>query len=155
MSERSDAGTRVDGWLRKLRAQGYRLTAPRRAIVRTIAESTQALETNEIYRRARRRHAKLGLVSVYRTLEKLEVLGLVQRVHREEGGCHAYLAGFTGHQHLLLCETCGQAAYFEGDNLDGLVARVEDETGYRVGDHWLQLSGVCPDCHAERGGGKR
>lgn len=136
---------RSDEWLRELKTSGYRLTAPRRAVVEVLSDSDQALNAAEIYDRAHTACPSLGLVSVYRTLEKLEELDLVQRVHQPDG-CHAYIAGFSGHQHLLLCRACGRVQFFRGDDLDGLIRRVERETGYRVGDHWLQLFGLCRDC---------
>jgi Fe2+ or Zn2+ uptake regulation protein len=67
-------------WLDSLQESGYRLTAPRRAIVAIIADSSRALDAIEIYDQGRSEHPRLGLVTVYRTLEKLEQLGLVQRV---------------------------------------------------------------------------
>ena len=145
MSDQPSPHKRKDEWLRCLKASGYRLTSPRRAVVETLANSQRALNPAEIYGLARERYASLGLVSVYRTLEKLEELDLIQRVHHPDG-CLAFIAGFTGHQHLLICQTCGQAIFFEGDDLAPLFARVEQESGYRIQEHWLQLFGICSDC---------
>jgi Fe2+ or Zn2+ uptake regulation protein len=132
-------------WLERLAESGYRLTAPRRAIVEALARSTRALGPIELYDQIRRETPGLGLVTVYRTLEKLEELGLVQRVH-QPGGCHQYLRMPSGHEHLLLCTGCGQAAYFAGDELDGLFGSVARATGFSVESHWLQLFGRCPTC---------
>ena len=134
-----------ENWLACLQASGYRLTRPREAIVDTLAGSRRALTPTEIFDLARTRYPSLGLVSVYRTLEKLEALDLIQRVHQPEG-CQAYIAAFTGHQHLLICQVCGQAKFFDGGDLDALVSRVEQESGYRVDEHWLQFFGVCAEC---------
>ena len=132
-------------WLENLRASGYRMTGPRVAVVEILADSPRALSPNEIYDLARARYPSLGLVSVYRTLEKLEGMDLIQRVHLPDG-CHAYIAAFSGHQHLLVCQRCGLTSFFQGDDLSGLISRVERESGYRVREHWLQLFGVCEDC---------
>lgn len=137
-------------WLEKLQESGYRLTGPRRTVVETMARSERALSPLEIYDLARRQHAGLGLVTVYRTLEKLEDLHLIQRVH-QPGGCQAFIAAFTGHQHLILCSRCGRVQFFDGDNLDGLFQSIGQLTGYQVHDHWLQLFGLCAGCReAER-----
>ncbi len=132
-------------WLACLRASGYRLTGPRRAVVEALSQSGRALNATEIYDLARERYASLGLVSVYRTLEKLEELELIQRVHQPDG-CQAFIAGFTGHQHLLICQQCGHVEFFEGDDLEPLFQRVAEESGYQICDHWLQLFGVCDQC---------
>ena len=139
------ANERVTAWLNQLKESGHRLTAPRRAVINTLACSQRALNAYEVHEAALKEYPKLGLVSVYRTLAKLDELNLIQRVHHPDG-CHAYIAGFTGHQHLLICQECGHTEYFEGDDLKALVNRVSFESGYRVEEHWLQLFGVCPAC---------
>jgi Fe2+ or Zn2+ uptake regulation protein len=86
---------------------------------------------------------------VYRTLEKLEELKLIQRVHLPQK-CQAYIAAFDGHQHLIICQECGLVEFFQGDNLESLVSRVEMESGYEVKEHWLQLFGLCADCQSNK-----
>jgi Fe2+ or Zn2+ uptake regulation protein len=113
-----------------------------------MARSDRALSPLEIYDLARARHAGLGLVTVYRTLERLEELHLIQRVHQPEG-CQAFIAAFTGHQHLILCSRCGRVQFFDGDNMEGLFQAIGQATGYQVRDHWLQLFGLCSGCRVE------
>lgn len=135
----------TEEWLDRLQASGYRLTQPLRRIVELLVASPRALGPIEIYDLVRVHYPNLGLVTVYRTLEKLEALGLVQRVHQEDG-CHRYIRATQGHQHLLICTRCGRATYFAGDDLSRLIRHTEEETGYLVQDHWLQLYGLCPAC---------
>ena len=134
-------------WLACLQANGYRLTEPRKAVVETIAESDYVLTPQDVYDRARSRYPKLGLVTVYRTIEKLEELELIQRVHRPSG-CQAFIAAFAGHQHLLICKNCGRVEFFSGDQtgMETLMDSVRDRSGYQIHEHWLQLFGVCALC---------
>lgn len=132
-------------WLTQLQENGYRLTEARRAVVETIQASTRALSPVEVFDAARKKYPALGLVSVYRTLEKLEELHLVQRVHQPQG-CQAFISAFHGHEHLLLCRNCGQVTFFEGDNLDAFIQSVAQKTGYQIQEHWLQLFGLCQTC---------
>jgi Fe2+ or Zn2+ uptake regulation protein len=132
-------------WLNQLKDNGYRLTDSRKAVVETVAEATHVLTPVEVYDRARKSSPGLGLVSVYRTLEKLEELGLIQRVHQAHG-CHAFIARGVGHEHLLLCTQCGAAVRFRGDKLNPLIESISRKTGYTVEDHWLQLFGLCKEC---------
>ena len=136
---------RSRNWLQELKHHGYRLTSPRKAVVEVVANSASVLSPHEIYALGRGRYAKLGLVTVYRTLEKLEEMGLVQRVHRPDG-CEAFIAGVDGHQHLLVCESCGRVEYFGGDKLDGLINKVQGDSGYEIREHWLQFFGLCQAC---------
>lgn len=137
----------TEEWLACLQGHGYRVTAPRRAVVETIALSQQALTPLDAYERARKRYPKLGLVTVYRTIEKLEELALIQRVH-SPSGCQAFIAATPGHHHILICQTCGRVEYFSGDGeqMEGLISQVGKQSGYQVHSHWLQLFGVCQRC---------
>lgn len=142
--------SRTQEWLEHLQENGYRITAPRRAVVETIALSQHALTPFDVFERARQQVPGLGLVTVYRALEKLEELGLVQRVHRPSG-CQAFIAAFSGHQHLLVCQDCGRVEFFSGESesMEGLIRAVGQSSGYQIQAHWLQLFGLCARC---RGG---
>lgn len=137
--------TRSETWLTKLQTHGYRLTESRRAVVEVMGSSDRALSPIEVFDIARTKYANIGLVTVYRTLEKLEELKLIQRVHQPQG-CQSFIAAFTGHQHLILCSECGKVTFFEGDDLDIFFQSISDETGYEIMDHWLQLFGICQEC---------
>lgn len=144
---------RIPLWLDNLQSSGYRLTGSRRAVVEVIASSAFICSPMEIYLQAVQRYPGLGLVTVYRTLEKLEDLGLVERVHRADG-CHSYIAAAQGHQHLLICTNCNRAEHFSGDDLSPLIAELGTTRGFRIQGHWLQLFGLCRNCqpleaHAE------
>ena len=135
----------VENWLTQLQDNGYRLTGARRAVVEIIATSHRALTPVEVYDQARDQYSALGLVTVYRTLEKLEELGLIQRVHQPQG-CQAFITAGKGHQHLLLCSKCGKTILFEGDDLEQFIKSVARKTGYQINEHWLQLFGLCENC---------
>jgi len=132
-------------WLTHLQENGYRLTAARRAVVEAVQRSTRALTPVEVFDMARKKYRALGLVSVYRTLEKLEELHIIQRVHQPQG-CQAFIAASQSHEHLLLCQNCGQVMFFEGDDLDALIKSISKKTGYKISEHWLQLFGLCQAC---------
>ena len=137
-------------WLTTLQENGYRLTEARRAVVETVAATHRALTPIQVFDIAREQNPALGLVTVYRTLEKLEELHLIQRVHQPRG-CQAFIAASRAHQHLLLCQKCGEVEFFEGDDLDALIHTISEKTGYQIHEHWLQLFGLCQDCQEVRG----
>jgi Fur family ferric uptake transcriptional regulator len=133
-------------WEACLSESGYRITASRRAVMEVLIEDSAPLSPQEILDLARAVHPRLGLVTVYRTLNLLTDLDLVRRIHREDG-CHGYVLASPGHHHAVICHSCGRAVEFTGKNdIDALIAQVEARTGYRVDGHLLQLSGLCPDC---------
>ncbi|HRE29892.1 MAG TPA: transcriptional repressor [Anaerolineales bacterium] len=134
-----------ESWLAQLQVEGGRVTAPRRAVVEILAETDRALNPAEVYELARRRHPAIGLVTVYRTIERLEALRLIERIHQHDG-CHAFLRAAQGHEHVLLCERCGRALRFVGDDLEDLIRSLQERTGFIIREHWLQLFGLCPAC---------
>jgi Fur family ferric uptake transcriptional regulator len=142
-----NANARAGQWLERLQDSGYRLTSSRKAVVKALAEAEQSMTAADVFEIGRAGHKRLGLVSVYRTLERLEELGLVQRVHRPDG-CHAYVSALDDHQHLLLCETCGKVEVFRGDDLKDFSKRLEGESGFAIHSHWLQFFGLCKTCQA-------
>ena len=135
----------TEPWLTQLQANGYRLTQARRAVVNVFQKSTRALTPIQVFDLARKKYRELGLVSVYRTLEKLEELHIIQRVHQPQG-CQAFITAGVGHQHMLVCKECGEVTQFEGDDLEELIRSIARKTGYQVTDHWLQLLGLCRNC---------
>lgn len=136
---------RTEEWIKILRCNGCRITAPRRVILEVISTSHRALQPGEVYELCRQKSSRIGLVTVYRTLDQLETLGLIQRIHREDG-CHMLMPAPAGHEHYLVCTGCGLTILFKGDELEGLFSRVEEGTGFQVREHWLQLFGTCPQC---------
>lgn len=137
--------TETERWLELLEEKGGRITGPRRAIVELMVSSDHALSPVDVFDQARSRYPKMGLVTVYRTLEILSEMGLVDRVH-QPNGCHMYLRAAHGHEHLLICSCCGKASYFSGDDLGTLIDRISQESGFLIQNHWLQLQGLCQKC---------
>lgn len=130
-----------------LAARGYKLTRPRRAVLRVVAESSASLTPADIHQRARRFYARTGLVTVYRTLDVLVECGAIRRIHQSDG-CHAYARASEGHAHHVICESCQKVVEFDGCDLSELLAAVQRRTGFRVEGHWLELFGACPNCRA-------
>lgn len=149
----NSGGSDVQPLLEKLSKAGYRLTAPRRAVVHTLAQSDDLLRPERIHRLSRQEAPKLGLVTVYRTLQLLTDLGIARRVHTEDG-CHGYSLAEHHHGHHLVCKRCRQLVEFPGtEDLQPLIQQLEKLTGFVIEDHVLELSGLCPDCQALQGSG--
>ncbi len=128
-----------------LRENNRKLTRPRRAVLDIIARADHHLTPAEIYRQARAKKLRLGLTSVYRTLDLLVNLGYLQRIHLEEG-CHSYATVARAHGHHLVCSSCGRAEEFADCDLDPLMHALRAKTGYEINLHMLELLGRCPDC---------
>ncbi len=127
---------------RRLDEAGYRSGAARRQVVELLAGERCAVTALEIDRRL----DSVGRASVYRTLDQLEQLHLVQRV--EIGGDAAgYERVDAGeHHHHLVCEECGRLAPFADRSLERAIEAISRETEFEVAAHDVVLRGRCADC---------
>lgn len=129
----------------QLSQAGYRVTQPRRAVIRALVEDGGYSRPAEVHQRARAHCPSVGLVTVYRTLDLLSRMGSVRRIHADDG-CHGYAVAEHGHRHHLVCRTCGATVEFEGCDLSPFLARIGHDTGYVIEDHLLELVGLCAAC---------
>lgn len=131
-----------------LRRNGYKFTPQRRAVVQAIASSEDRLTPAAIYEKVRQEHPKIGLVTVYRTLEILSKLGLICELHAG-GSYRSYTTGALEHHHHLICSNCGKVVDFSGYDLSELEQRLSRETGFEIEDHLLEFVGLCQSCQKE------
>ena len=136
----------LENWKAALNRNGYRVTQPRMQVMGILAGSDTPLTPQDIYKRTLELDSPPGIASVYRTLEMLDDLGLIQTIH-QSGGCHAICPAFEGHQHMMICKSCGQMRVVEcNKGMSEYISSIEDKTGYQVDEHWLQLFGLCQNC---------
>jgi len=128
--------------VRRLDEAGYRSGAARREVIALLAAEPCAVTALAIDRRL----DSVGRASVYRTLDQLERLGLVQRV--EIGGDSAGYERVDPerHHHHLVCDECGRLSPFADRALERAIESVSDATEFEVAAHDVVLRGRCPDC---------
>jgi Fur family ferric uptake transcriptional regulator len=137
--------TTFDTLAQQLRTQGHKLTGPRRAILLALLEAHRPFSPAEIQTRGQAYCAELGLVTVYRTLEMMEEIGIVRPVHLAEN-CHGYVLATPGHTHHLVCARCHAVVEIAGCDLGNFLDTVAARTGYAITGHWLEISGLCAEC---------
>jgi Fur family ferric uptake transcriptional regulator len=130
---------------------GYRLTEPRLALSALIADREGHFTAAELVTEARRRRLGVGRATVFRTLEVLEALGVIERLDLPNGE-HAYVGCEPAHHHHVVCSRCGRTSETEDAALRGVVRRIARQTGYRIDEHRLELFGICPACLATEPG---
>jgi Fur family ferric uptake transcriptional regulator len=136
----------MQNWEQTLAESGHRVTGSRRAVATVLEQTREPLSHQAVYELGRELHPDLGLVTVYRTLDLFEELGLARKVHHD-ASCSAYMPSSQGHHHALLCTECGAAVEFPCTGyIADLISNAESATGFKVDGHLLQLSGVCQEC---------
>jgi Fur family transcriptional regulator, ferric uptake regulator len=133
--------------MHRLDEAGYRSGAARREVVTLLAGEPCALTALEIDRRL----DSVGRASVYRTLDQLEQLHLVQRV--DIGGDAAGYERIDAdqHHHHLVCEQCGRLDPFASPALEKAIAAISRRSDFSVSAHDVVLRGTCATCTGDKG----
>jgi len=137
-----------------LQGSGRRTGGARSAVVELLAREDCCLSAREIADRLGSGGRRIGTASVYRALEALDELGLVQRLDPGEGGA-LYEAVIPGgeHHHHAVCERCGRVSAFEDPGLERAIDRLAARLDHRVSGHDVVIRGSCPRCARLPAGG--
>lgn len=139
-------------------AKGYKSTIQREATMRVLLEHERDhMSAEDVYMRVKTRFPEIGLATVYRTLELLTELHLVEKMNFGDGVARFDLRS-EDHEHMhhhMICSICGEVEEIQDDWLSELEQRVKREYGFNVSDHRLDFIGTfssCKhgDCHRHR-----
>jgi Fur family transcriptional regulator, ferric uptake regulator len=132
---------------RTLEDDGFRMSAPRSAVVEVLDDLGCSVTAKEIADRLRARGEDVGVASIYRTLELLDRLRLARRVDAAEGVARYEPVDPGGdHHHHLVCDSCGEVSAFEDSGLEQAIERLAHRVDYTVDAHDVTLRGACPAC---------
>jgi Fur family ferric uptake transcriptional regulator len=138
-----------------LREKGLKVTTQRLAVLEALSQRTDShLTAEEIYALVKRSNPDIGLATVYRTIQLLLELKIIDRIYLDDGYVryelgHIFDDEDSHHHHHLICVKCGRVMSFQGDLLEQFEQRIEDKTGFLVQDHDVKLYGYCADCQRE------
>jgi Fur family ferric uptake transcriptional regulator len=135
--------------LTTLEQEGHRAGAARRTVVEMLGEQRCCLSAKEITERLRDEGREVGLASVYRALELLDDLRLVQRLDAGEGVVRYEPLHQDGeHHHHIVCDGCGGVASYEDEALENAIHALASKLSWDVEGHDVVLRGRCPACTA-------
>jgi Fur family ferric uptake transcriptional regulator len=136
--------------LEGLRGAGFRNGGARRAVVYHLGEQRCCRSAQEIFDGVVASGGKVAIASVYRILDTLTELRLIQRVEIGDGIARFEVALPDGehHHHHLVCDDCGRVEPFSDDGLEHALERVADRLGYAMEQHEVVLHGACGSCRA-------
>jgi Fur family ferric uptake transcriptional regulator len=129
-----------------LRSRGERMTQPRRAVVATLARTEDHLSAEEILLDASKAYPGVNRSTIYRALEMLTDLGVVQHIHSGRAAAMYHLTtGHGPHAHAT-CDSCGRVIDLPDDVLASAAARLRADEGFVLDPGHVALSGHCRDC---------
>ncbi len=147
--------TPTHGWSERaeatLAAAGHKRGGARRALLELLDEETCALTALEIEDALGAGGAgrRVSRASVYRILDQLERLGLVQRVETGQAMVrYERVAEREHHHHHLVCDECGLVMPFSDAGLERAIDRLSKRVPLAVSEHEIVLHGACRNCAA-------
>lgn len=140
-----------------LKEKGLKVTNQRLLVLETMASHPdEHLSAEEIYDLVREKYPEIGLATIYRTVQVLVELHVIDKVSFDDGYARYELNGNgtdgdTGHHHHhAICSQCGKVYSIEDDLLENLEQALYDTMGFVVTDHEVKLYGCCKECREKR-----
>jgi Fur family ferric uptake transcriptional regulator len=133
--------------VRALEDAGVRLTGPRREVAKLIEARDGHFTAADLVADAHAHRQRIGRATVFRSLELLSSLGVIERLDLPSGE-HAYIGCEPEHHHHVVCSSCGRSSDFDDADLSAVVEGVGHRTGYRIDTHRLELFGLCSRCQS-------
>lgn len=141
-------GTAREKLAERMKSKGLRLTGPRLLLAELLEQADEHLDAESVYRRARTKDPSIHRATVYRTLNRLKKLGLVDELDlmHVSGERHYYeIRPSTLHIHLV-CTSCKGVEEPSGPFWEDLKRRVNSETGFRPEVVRIEMAGTCASC---------
>jgi Fur family transcriptional regulator, ferric uptake regulator len=151
MSSQVATGNWVDRAEVALAAAGHKRGGARRAVVELLDGQECALTAVEIEDalRAHGKSRRVSRASVYRILDELERLRLVQRVETGQAMVrYERVCGHAEHHHHLVCDSCGLVMPFSDEALERAIETLSERVPLAVSEHEIVLHGSCRNCLA-------
>jgi Fur family transcriptional regulator, ferric uptake regulator len=134
-----------------LRDAGHRAGGARGAVIELLAGQTCCLSAQGIADALNARGSKVGLASVYRALDLLHGMGLVQRVDLGDGNLRFEPIHPGGeHHHHAVCDKCGRVTAFEDEKLESALERLAGRLRHSINAHEVVIHGSCRRCAGSR-----
>ena len=138
----------VEKIVQRLSEAGRRRTAARYAIVQMLVDAKGHVTADELAEDVQKRFPSVNISTVYRTLDTLEDLGIVDHVHLGHGRA-VYHLSHHDHQHLY-CEDCERVVELPAPKLRSFLSMVDREYGFEVDQRHFAIVGRCKKCRGRR-----
>lgn len=130
--------SRLAGIERRCAAHKLRFTEQRRVVLRVIADARDHPDAKELHRRAKVLDPDVSLSTVYRTVRRLEEIGVLQRQEFTHGRSRYEVTPKRHHDHLIDVAS-GRVIEFRCPEIERLQAEIARRHGYRIVDHRLDI----------------
>lgn len=130
-----------------LRDKGFKVTPQRLAIYSVLINTKSHPSAEMIFSQLQPVYPTMSLATVYKTIEILKEIGMVQVLNVGEDSFR-YDANIENHPHIR-CMACGRVDDLDGIDADGFIKEVANVTAYQVTGQQFYFFGVCPECQTK------
>jgi len=125
---------------------GLRETRQRAAVRAALDQVDEFRSAQDLHDLIRRDGTRVGLTTVYRTLQALADAGEVDVLRTADGEAVYRRCGRQQHHHHLVCRSCGRTLEVDGPAVERWADDVAREHGFTDVDHTMEIVGTCPAC---------
>ncbi|WP_165241697.1 Fur family transcriptional regulator [Corynebacterium lizhenjunii] len=125
---------------------GARNTKQRTAVVEVLRDMDKFASVKEIFGELQQRKEKVGLTTVYRTLQSLAEIDAVDALHMPGGETLYRHCDSEKHHHHLVCTQCGKTKEIDGGPIESWAKQIASQHGFELTGHDAEVFGVCPGC---------
>jgi Fur family ferric uptake transcriptional regulator len=138
----------------RLRDAGLRVTSPRVAVLRVLAQSGDHPRVDQVIERVRESGVSISTQAAYDVCEALHGAALARRIELA-GGPTRYEARVGDNHHHLVCRACGLTVDVDCAHGDAPCLEPAEELGFAVDEAEVTFWGLCPACQSQPSQGSR
>ncbi len=131
-------------FLNEIKNKGFKITKQREEILEIFMKHGGHPSAEEIYDTLKKRKSKMGLATVYRTLNMLKSIGVISE--RKWGDNKLRFEITSEHHDHLICIKCGKIIEFVDDTIEARQQEIAKRFGFKITGHRHELIGTCKDC---------
>lgn len=125
-----------------LAEHNYKNTRPRKEVFLTLYKASEPLANSAVISKT----STIDKVSVYRTLEIFEKIGIVRRTWNGFKSTVELSEHFVPHHHHAQCQSCGRRLAISSPKIERALQAAAEALEFHTKDHHVELIGLCKGC---------
>ncbi|OFT90569.1 MULTISPECIES: Fur family transcriptional regulator [Corynebacterium] len=128
---------------------GQRNTRQRRAVADVLDGITTFSSAQDIHHELTTKGEKVGLTTVYRTLQQMADIGAIDTLHDESGETLYRSCAMDDHHHHLVCTKCRKTVEIDGGPVEDWAEHIAAKHGFHKSGHTAEIFGLCSACQSK------
>jgi Fur family peroxide stress response transcriptional regulator len=140
-----NTSTRIDTLVEKLRARGHRITPQRLAILQVLIASETHPSVDQVYNEVKAAFPTTSLATVYKTVSIVKAMGEALELQFSQSSNRYDGKKPYPHPHVI-CTQCHKIIDYESVEINAMMAKIKQATGFKLENHRLDFYGICTTC---------